>query len=69
MKNVLLDRLLMKKVDYFKQFDFPSEPRVANEILENEPKSCVTVALSFIGSIYRRTTGLTSMIQASRADQ
>ena len=24
------------------QLDFPSEPGVSNEILENEPKSCLT---------------------------
>ena len=30
---------------FFKrQLDFPSEPGVANEILENEPTSCLTVA-------------------------
>ena len=29
----------------FRQLDFPSEPGVANEIiLENEPKSCLTIA-------------------------
>ena len=29
---------------FYKQLDFPSEPGVAAEILENEPKSCLTVA-------------------------
>ena len=29
---------------FYKQLDFSSEPGVANEILENEPKSCSTVA-------------------------
>ena len=32
---------------FYRQLDFPSEPGVANEILEileNEPKSCLTVA-------------------------
>ena len=27
-----------------RQLDFPSEPGVSNEILENEPKSCLAVA-------------------------
>ena len=29
---------------FYRQLDFPSEPRFANEILENEPKSCLAVA-------------------------
>ena len=29
---------------FYRQLDFSFEPRVANEILENEPKSCLTVA-------------------------
>ena len=29
---------------FYRQLDFPSEPGVANEILENEPKSCLTIA-------------------------
>ena len=29
---------------FYRQLDFPSEPEVANEILENEPKGCLTVA-------------------------
>ena len=29
---------------FYRQLDFPSEPGVANEILENEPKSCLAVA-------------------------
>ena len=29
---------------FYRQLDFPSEPGVANEILENEPKSYLTVA-------------------------
>ena len=29
---------------FYRQIDFSSEPGVANEILENEPKSCLTVA-------------------------
>ena len=28
----------------YRQLDFPSGPGVANEILENDPKSCLTVA-------------------------
>ena len=28
---------------FYRQLDFSSEPGVANEILENEPKSCLTV--------------------------
>ena len=29
---------------FYRQLDFKSEPGVANEMLENEPKSCLTVA-------------------------
>ena len=29
---------------YYRELHFPSEPGVANEILENEPKTCLTVA-------------------------
>ena len=29
---------------FYRQLNFPSEPGVANEILENEPKSCLAVA-------------------------
>ena len=29
---------------FYRQLDFSSEPGVANEILENEPKSCLKVA-------------------------
>ena len=29
---------------FYRQLDFSSEPGVANEILENEAKSCLTVA-------------------------
>ena len=29
---------------FYKQLNFPSEPGVANEILENEAKSCLAVA-------------------------
>ena len=29
---------------FYRQLDFSSEPGVANEILENEPKSCLMVA-------------------------
>ena len=29
---------------FYRQLDFPSEPGVAKEILENEAKSCLTVA-------------------------
>ena len=29
---------------FYRQLDFPSEPDVANEILENEAKSYLTVA-------------------------
>ena len=33
---------------FYRQLDFWSEPGVANEILEDEPKSCLIVAFSFI---------------------
>ena len=36
---------------FYRQLDFPSEPGVANEILENEPKSCLTLP-GFIVDIY-----------------
>ena len=29
---------------FYRQLDFPSEPGVANEIMENEAKSCLAVA-------------------------
>ena len=29
---------------FYRQLDFPSEPGIANEILENEPKSSLAVA-------------------------
>ena len=29
---------------FYRQLDFPSEPGVANEILENEANSCLAVA-------------------------
>ena len=29
---------------FYRQLNFSSEPRVANEILDNEPKSCLTAA-------------------------
>ena len=29
---------------FYRQLDFSSEPEVANKILENEPKICLTVA-------------------------
>ena len=29
---------------FYRQLDFSSEPGAANEILEDEPKSCLTVA-------------------------
>ena len=29
---------------FYRQLDISSEPEVANEILENEPESCLTVA-------------------------
>ena len=29
---------------FYRQLDFSSEPGGANKILENEPKSCLTVA-------------------------
>ena len=29
---------------FYRQLDFPSEPGVANEILENDAKNCLTVA-------------------------
>ena len=33
---------------FCRQLNFPSKPGVANEILENEPKSCLTVACCLI---------------------
>ena len=33
-----------KMCDFYRQLDFPSEPGVDNEILKNEPKSCLAVA-------------------------
>ena len=33
-----------KYIFFYRQLDFPFEPGVANEILENEPKSCLSVA-------------------------
>ena len=38
------DGLLYKVHFFYWQLNFPFEPRVANEILENEAKSCLTVA-------------------------
>ena len=39
-------KMHINKVTHFvyRHLDFSSEPGVANEILENEPKSCLTVA-------------------------
>ena len=34
----------MEYTFFYRQLDFSSQPRVANEILENELKSCLTVA-------------------------
>ena len=39
LKNDLSKRRLSKEYTY-RQLNFPSEPGVANEILENEAKSC-----------------------------
>ena len=30
-------------IHFYRQLDFPSEPGVADEILENEPKNCLTL--------------------------
>ena len=38
---------------FYRQLDFSSEPEVANEILENEPKSCLIVAQCY-NSIFTR---------------
>ena len=35
---------MLKYTFIYRQLDFSSEPGVANGILENEPKSCLTVA-------------------------
>ena len=39
---------------FYRQLDFPSEPGVANEILENEAKSCLATpeVVSFIVNFY-----------------
>ena len=42
--NISNDALLDVHIFLYRQLDFSSEPGVANEILENEPKSCLTVA-------------------------
>ena len=34
---------ISRKYTFFRQLYFSSEPGVANEILEKEPKSCITV--------------------------
>ena len=49
----IYDVILIKKsvLFFYRQFDFPSEPGVGNEILENGPKSCLTVAW-FIVDLY-----------------
>ena len=42
--------VLWKKMVYiffYRKLDFPSEPGVANEILENEAKSCLVLKLIF----------------------
>ena len=36
--------LLSQLHNFYRQLDFSSQPGVANEFLENEPKSCLTVA-------------------------
>ena len=44
--HLILTSALLNFVTHFiyRQLDFSSEPGVANEILENEPKSCLKVA-------------------------
>ena len=39
-----LRSLKMSTHFFYRQLDFSSEPGIVNEILENEPKSCLTVA-------------------------
>ena len=41
------------KLRIYRQLNFLSEPGVANEILENEPKSCLLVAKFYSFYIYR----------------
>ena len=37
------DLIDAKYTYFYRQLDFPSEPGVASEILENEPKSCLVL--------------------------
>ena len=41
---LLRSRFRRQYTFFYRQLNFASEPGVANEILENEPKSCLTVA-------------------------
>ena len=43
-KSILFIRKQSITHSFYRQLDFQSEPGVANEILENEPKSCLAVA-------------------------
>ena len=38
------NKFLKVHIFFYRQLDFPSEPGYANEILENEPESCLAVA-------------------------
>ena len=38
------NKSMVYKFIFHRQLDFPSEPGVANEILETEPKNCLAVA-------------------------
>ena len=46
MRDVMVSNHVVATGTHFfnRQLDFPFEPGVANEILENEPKSCLMVA-------------------------
>ena len=42
--HTLMESLKVDTIFFYRQLDFPSEPGVANDILGNEAKSCLTVA-------------------------
>ena len=43
--NLFVEPVISKTTHFFyRQLDFPSEPGVANEILENESENCLAVA-------------------------
>ena len=41
---ILSELIVGLYISFYRQLDFSSEPGVADKILENEPKSCLTVA-------------------------